>query len=238
MINCIAIDDEPLALDLMEEFASRVPFLNLIGKFTNAFDAIAFLSREEIDLVFSDIEMPDISGIQLVSSMKNRPLVIFVTAHGKYAIDGFKLDVVDYLLKPVDFDLFMKAVTKADEMIGLRHHKSEPTFQLSNKNYIFVKSDYKIVKVYLDDILFFEGLKDYVKIHTSSGTPVLSLLSLKNIEEKMPADRFIRVHRSYIVSIDKIESIEKKRIKIGNKLIPISDSYDGAFFKAINLMNL
>jgi DNA-binding LytR/AlgR family response regulator len=238
MINCIAIDDEPLALDLIEEFTSKVPFLKLSGKFTNASEAIAFLGKEEIGLIFSDIEMPDISGIQLVRSIKKPPLVIFVTAHGQYAMDGFQLDVVDYLLKPVDFKLFTKAVNKAEEMINLRQHRYDAMYQTRNQNYIFVKSDYKIVKVYLDDILFFEGLKDYVKIHTSGGTSVLSLLSLKNIEEKMPIDRFIRVHRSYIVSIEKIESIEKKRIKIGNKLIPISDSYDGAFFKAINLMNL
>jgi len=227
MITCIAIDDEPLALELIEIYAKQTPSLQLLATFTSAFDAIAYMGSHKVDLIISDIDMPDISGIQLVKSMNNKPLVIFATAHEEFAYNGFELDVLDYLLKPIDISRFHRAIKKAEV--------NEPEQIL---DYIFVKTDYKIVKVAVNEILFFEGFKDYVKIHSLYSPPVLSLISLKSIEEKMPSSKFVRVHRSFIVSIEKIESIEKKRIKIGKTLIPISDSYCDQFFRAIEKMNL
>lgn len=239
MITCIAIDDEPLALELIEIYAKQTPMLNLLATFTSAFDAIAYLGNHSVDLIISDIDMPDISGIQLVKSMNNKPLVIFATAYKEFAFQGYELEVVDYLLKPIDLSRFQRAIQKVEHLIN---QASMPVVQPANLitqlDNIFVKTEYKIVKVAVVDILYFEGYKDYVKIHCVNSQPILSLISLKSIEEKMPASKFVRVHRSFIIALDKIESIEKKRIKIGKSLIPISDSYCDSFFQSIEKMNL
>lgn len=235
MINCIALDDEPLALDLIEDNIKKVPYLNLIKKCNNTLDAYELLNSLKIDLIFLDIEMPDITGISFLKSLKYKPMVIFITAYEKYALEGFELDVLDYLLKPVSFDRFVKATAKALEYYYYLNNSD--TTKLNKSRFIFVKADYKIIKINIDDIIYIEGLKDYIKIYTGSK-PILTLSSLKNIEEKLPSREFIRVHKSFIISVAKIESISKSRIKIGDKEIPISDNYRDTFFNSIEENNL
>ncbi|HVI47579.1 MAG TPA: LytTR family DNA-binding domain-containing protein [Chitinophaga sp.] len=235
MIKCIAVDDEPLALEIMEDYIRRVPFLSFAGKFENAAAALHFLQEEPVDLVFLDIKMPDITGIQFLKSMKYPPMVIFTTAYGEYALDGFNLDVVDYLLKPVPFERFLKAASKANETWSANQQKGNvlPAEGAWLNDYIFIKTEYKIIKINLEDILFIEALKDYTKIYTQN-LPVLTLRSLKSFETRLPADKFIRVHRSYLVSLNKINSVEKNTVMIANQSIPISDGYRDRFYDVIN----
>ncbi|NSL90434.1 LytR/AlgR family response regulator transcription factor [Chitinophaga solisilvae] len=233
MIKCIAVDDEPLALEIIEDYIRKVPFLNLAGKFENAATALHFLREEPVDLVFLDIKMPDITGIQFLKSLKYPPLVVFTTAYGEYALDGFNLDVVDYLLKPVPFERFLKAATKASEILAVTQQKGAPLEAAWVNDYIFIKTEYKIIKINLEDILFIEALKDYTKIYTHN-LPVLTLRSLKSFETRLPADKFIRVHRSYLVSLNKINSVEKNTVMIANQSIPISDGYRDRFYDVIN----
>jgi DNA-binding LytR/AlgR family response regulator len=235
MINCIALDDEPMALDLLEDNIKKVPFLNLIKKCNNAAEALEYLKNGMIDLIFLDIEMPNISGINFLKNLKNKPIVIFITAYEKYAIEGFELDVLDYLLKPVSFDRFHKAANKALEYYNYLNF-SEPERKTHSK-FIFVKADYKIIKINIDDILYIEGLKDYIKIY-SGNKPIITLSSLKSIESKLPPKNFVRVHKSFIISVQKIESISKSRIRILEKDIPISENYRDHFFKMIENNNL
>jgi len=230
MMNCIAVDDEPLALNLLSVYIKKTPQLNLCGTFTDPFSAIEFLKENKIDLMFLDIEMPDLTGIQLLKTISNSPLVIFTTAYSQYAVDGFNLDAVDYLLKPIEFDRFIRAVNKASEYGQKPASASAGT--TNQQDYIFVKSEYQLVKITLSEILYIEGLDDYVKFYTNSK-PILSLMSMKSLMQKLPTDQFIRVHRSFIVPIGKIESVQKNRIKIGEKLIPVSDGYSEDFYKAI-----
>jgi DNA-binding LytR/AlgR family response regulator len=233
MIRCIAVDDEPLALEIITDFAKKVPFLNLIGTFENAAEALRFLQEEKVDLLFLDIKMPDITGIQLMKSLKHPPMVIFTTAYGEYALEGFDLEVVDYLLKPVPFERFLRAATKALEMRTMSQQKHGDNSNNHVNDYIFIKTEYKIIKINLEDILFIEALKDYTKIYTPSQ-PVLTLRSLKSFETRLPADKFIRVHRSYVVSLNKINSVEKNTVMIANQSIPISDGYREKFYDVIN----
>lgn len=228
MINCIALDDEPLALDLIEDNIKKVPYLNLVKKCSSSLEVFEVMSKEHIDLIFLDIEMPNISGIGFLKTMVYKPMVIFITAYEKYAIEGFELDVLDYLLKPVSFERFLKASNKALEYFTFLHNAD-----INKKpGFIFVKSDYKIIKVNFNDILYIEGLKDYIKIYTT-GRLILTLSGMKTIEEKLPRSEFIRVHKSYIVSISKIDSIIKSHIHIGAREIPVSDTYRDEFFKLI-----
>ncbi len=227
MITCIAIDDEPLSLEIISDYVSKVSFLDLKGTFTDPFKAAEMLKNEKIDLLFLDIEMPDLSGIQFLKSLKQQPMVIFVTAYNQYAVEGFNLDAVDYLLKPIEFDRFFKAVNKAYDYHRYVNNQPQP-----EENYIFVKSDYQIKKINIDDISYIEGLDDYIKIYSGEEF-VLSLMTLKSILSKLPANRFIRVHRSYIVSIPHINSIQRNRISINDKLIPVSDTYSADFYKII-----
>jgi len=237
MINCIAIDDEPMALDLLEDNIKKISFLKLVKKFSNAYEAIELLRTEKIDLIFLDIQMPSISGIDFLKSLKNKPMVIFITAYEKYALNGYDLDVIDYLLKPVSFDRFVKAVNKALEYSCFLNNTEINRESLAK--YLFVKADYKIIKINIDDILYVEGLKDYIKIYACTGNkPILTLSSLKLIEEKLHSNNFVRTHKSFIVSVRKIESISKSRIKIEDREIPISDSYRDELFKIIELNNL
>ncbi|HEY8956089.1 LytTR family DNA-binding domain-containing protein [Chitinophaga sp.] len=240
MIKCIAVDDEPLALEIMEDYIRKVPFLSLAGKFENAATALRFIQDEPVDLVFLDIKMPDITGIQFLKSLKYPPMVVFTTAYGEYALDGFNLDVVDYLLKPVPFERFLKAAAKASETWSVSQQKN---LNAGNNaiamdaawvnDYIFIKTEYKIIKINLEDILFIEALKDYTKIYTHN-LPVLTLRSLKSFETRLPADKFIRVHRSYLVSLNKINCVEKNTVMIANQSIPISDGYRDRFYDVIN----
>ncbi len=235
MLNCIAVDDENLALDLIEDNILKVPFLNLVKRCKNAFEAMEVLQNQDIDLVFLDIQMPGITGVQFLQSMTKSPMVIFVTAYKQYALEGYNLNVIDYLLKPIDFERFLKAVNKAAELHSLKQKvvMSEPIPEVKNTT-IFVNADYSLVKVKTEEITYIEGLKDYIKIHLNSSTkPVVTRMTMKSIEEKLPSSEFFRVHKSFIISLDKIESIRNLKIKIGNAQVPVSESYAEEFFKLI-----
>ncbi len=239
MINCLAVDDESLALDLLEDNIRKVPFLNLVKRCKNAFEAQEIMQQQQIDLLFLDIQMPGISGVQFVQSLKNSPMVIFVTAYEEFALEGFNLDVIDYLLKPVSFERFLKAVNKAYELHNLKNQEvtlpASPETPSAPQEYLFVNADYSLVKIRISDILYVEGLKDYVKIYLEGQPrPVITRLTMKAMEEKLPSGPFLRVHKSFIIAFDKIESIRNLRIKIGQVHIPISESYGEALFKAIN----
>lgn len=230
MIRCIAVDDEPLALEIMEDYAKKSSALQLVQKFTRASDALKFLQEEKVDLILLDIKMPDIDGIQLVKSLKNPPLIIFTSAYEQYALDGYNLDVIDYLLKPIPFERFLKSVTKVQEYMSTQ---AKPVETTKLNDYIFIKTEYKIIKINLEDILFIEALKDYTKIYTQNQ-PVLTLRSLKSFETKLPPEKFIRVHRSYLVSLDKINSVERNTVMIANQPIPISEGYRDRFYELIS----
>jgi DNA-binding LytR/AlgR family response regulator len=228
MINTIAIDDEPLALQLVTGYIEKTPGLNLLGKFDNPLDAMDFIAREDVDLIFIDIQMPDLSGLEFTRSMAKGPKVIFTTAYEKYALDGFKLDVVDYILKPFSYEEFLKAVQKVQKLIKLE--KSVPDQLDANNEFLFLKSDYKIKRINFNEILYIEGLKDYVKVYTQSAPkPVMSLTTMKLLESKLPEAKFMRVHRSFIVNLEKIETIERSRIVFGKTYIPVSDQYKEKF---------
>ena len=230
-IGCVAIDDEPLALQLVEGFIQKVPYLNSLGIFESTFDAIPVLKGEKVQLLFLDINMPDLSGIDFLKSLKNPPLVIFTTAYDEYALQGFELNALDYLLKPFSYERFLKATDKAYDQINLLeqniHHEA------TGEDYIFVKSEHNIIKIPLNDILYIQGFKDYLKIHTSAPRPIFTLKSMKSMEEMLPSNRFIRVHRSYIISIDKIHSFRNGRIKILDKAIPIGELYRESFHQKV-----
>jgi two-component system, LytTR family, response regulator LytT len=228
MITVIAIDDEPLALQLIVDYIRMTPDLMLAGQFENPLEAAQYISKNHIDIVFTDIHMPGLNGIEFTRSMVSGPVVIFTTAYEKYAIDGFKLDIADYLLKPFTYEEFLTSVHKAERMI---RSMSKPADEVqSNNEFLFLKSDYKIKRINFQDILYIEGLKEYVKVFTMhSDKPVLSLSSLKILEIKLPADKFMRVHRSYIVNLQKIDTIDRSRIVFGKNYIPIGDQYKDRF---------
>jgi DNA-binding LytR/AlgR family response regulator len=226
-MRCLIVDDEPLARELLEDNIRKVPFLELTGSCSNALEALEVMHRERIDLIFLDIQMPGINGIQFIQTLKQPLLVIFITAYEKFAIEGYNLDVVDYLLKPVAFDRFLKATNKAQELYSLRSKTASPDF-------IFVHADYNLVKISFTDIIFIEGLKDYVKIHlASSQRPVITRMSMKSLEELLPSRRFTRIHKSFILAVDKIISIRKGRVRIGAAELPVSDSYGERFYQMI-----
>jgi two-component system, LytTR family, response regulator LytT len=228
MITVIAIDDEPLALQLIVDYIQKTPDLMLIGQFENPLEAAQYISKNPIDIVFTDIQMPGLNGIEFTRSMVNGPVVIFTTAFAKYAIEGFKLDIADYLLKPFTYEEFLTSVHKAERMIRSITKPADDV--LSNNEFLFLKSDYKIKRINFQNILYIEGLKEYVKVYTMlSDKPILSLSSLKVLEIKLPADKFLRVHRSFIVNLEKIETIDRSRIVFGKKYIPIGDQYKDKF---------
>lgn len=228
MLTVIAIDDEPLALQLIVDYIEKTPDLKLAGQFENPLEAAQYISKNHIDIAFTDIQMPGLNGIEFTKSMVHGPVVIFTTAFSKYAIDGFKLDIADYLLKPFTYEEFLTSVHKAERMI--RSIKKPADEVLSNNEFLFLKSDYKIKRINFQHILYIEGLKEYIKVYTvHSDKPVLSLSSLKNLEIKLPADKFMRVHRSFIVNLGKIDTIERSRIVFGKKYIPIGDQYRDKF---------
>jgi DNA-binding LytR/AlgR family response regulator len=218
MINCIAIDDEPLALQVIKEYCDKIPFVNLQEKFTNPEDAKAFLKNNTVDLLFLDIQMPDCNGIELYRSLTNKPAVVFTTAYKDFAVEGFNVDAIDYLLKPFDYARFLKAVYKSKEYIEFLSSKD---LELSS---IFVKVNYELMKINLKDIDLIEALDDYIKIHIKPH-PVLTLMTLKGIQEKLPPKEFMRVHRSYIVPINKIEKFNRQKIFVAGKEIPVGSSY-------------
>lgn len=222
MINCIAIDDEPLALQLIAEYASKINFLNLQKTFTDPDEAKAWLQQNEVDLLFLDIQMPDINGVQFYKSLAKKPHVIFTTAYSEYAVEGFNVDAIDYLLKPFEYDRFLKSVYKAKEYLEFL---SNQELQMAS---IFIKVDYQLMKINLKEIELIEGLDDYIRIYVKPK-PVLALMTLKSIQEKLPSQEFVRVHRSYIVPVSKIESFGRNKVKINGKEIPIGSSYGDVY---------
>ena len=222
-INCIVVDDEPLALTLIEGYVDKTPFLNLVGKCRNAIEALEVLENKEVDLMFLDIQMPNLNGLELSRMVKNDVKLIFTTAFEKYAIEGYKVNALDYLLKPFDYNEFLSASLKAKNQID--HSKN-----IISNDYILVKADYKVQQIDLRDILYIEGIKDYIKIHrTNNQSIVKSLMSMKAVEEKLPSNMFMRVHRSCIVNLNQIKIIEKSRIIFDKTYIPVSDKYKNGF---------
>lgn len=230
IIKCIAVDDEPLALDIIKDYISQVPFLKLINIFKDGISTLEFLSENDIDLIFLDIEMGGLSGTQLLKTLQRKPEVIMTTAYRNYAVDAFELNVTDYLLKPFSFERFLQAVEKATDLIKAKQIKIHNG--LNDKNYFFVKSDGKILKVNFDDILYIEGLSEYIVIKTITGN-IISLQSFKNIQESLPQNKFVRIHKSYMISLDKIESIKGQSVFIAKKELPIGNKFKNDFFSAI-----
>jgi DNA-binding LytR/AlgR family response regulator len=239
-LNCIAIDDEPLALEIITAYIEKVPFLKLLKTFGNAIDSIDFIKKNKVDLMFLDIEMESLTGIQLIHAMKDPPEVIFTTAYDSYAVESFELDAADYLLKPISFERFVKSVDKVYNKFISPKPKTEPHTHASKTgsgNFIFVKTENRLQKVAFNEILFIEGQGDYLKIVTVNAK-IMTLQNFKKFETTLPSENFIRVHKSYLVALNKIESISRNRIKIGNTLIPVSDSYKNAFYEAIGKKGL
>lgn len=235
-INCIAIDDEPLALDIIRDYCSRVPFLNLLHTFDNAVESIPFIHDNKVDLMFLDIQMEELTGLQLLNALKSRPYVILTTAYDNYAIQGFELDVLDYMLKPISFERFLKGVNRASERIlpEMREVVRQETHlpEHPEESFFFVKTETRIEKVEASEVLYVEGMGDYWRIVTRNKR-IMTLMNAKRIEEMLREPQFCRVHKSFFVAIDKISSIERNRIKIADQLIPVSDTYRGNFFSLI-----
>ncbi len=233
-MKCIAIDDEPLALNVIKEHCAKLDFVQLVGTYTSAIDAVKMLNQQEVDVLFIDIQMPNITGLEFVRMLKKPPMVIFTTAYSEYALEGFELNVLDYLLKPIPFDRFFQAVNKAYELFSLRKEPVSkipvPTHQVQmpakeeENTFILVKVEYSTVKVMLADILYIEGIKDYVKMKLK-GKSLLTKTTMKYLEEKLPRRTFMRVHKSFIVSLNAVEKIENNRIVIEGQRIPIGSSY-------------
>lgn len=238
-MKCVIIDDEPLAVDLIKEFVSKVESLELINTFNNAIDAIAVINNSNVDLIFLDIEMPHFSGIDFLNAIDKKPLIIFTTAYSDYAVEGFNLGAVDYLVKPIPFHRFLKSVMRAQQLFQSQNSTSTVTPKIvapeMEPDFMFVRSEYENVKINFSDILFIEGLKDYVKIYTIDNKFTLTLISLIKLENTLSSKGFSRIHRSYIINIKYVKSIQKNKVLIADKRIPISESYKNAFFERINL---
>ncbi len=236
MIRCIAVDDEPWALALLTDYIHKIPFLELKLSTGNAIEALQLIQEGNTDLVFLDIQMPEITGIQFMKIIGSKCRVILTTAYSEYALDGYEHHVIDYLLKPISFDRFYTAAIRAREVLGGQVQAPVntviPEVTPLQKDYIFVKTDHKIVNIPLNEILFIEGLKDYIAIHTTREK-IITLENLKAMENGLPVNRFIRVHKSYIISLQQVNTIERNRIFIGGEAIPIGDTYKEAFFTAI-----
>jgi two-component system, LytTR family, response regulator LytT len=228
MTRTIAIDDEPLALKLISGYISKTPFLELVAAFDNPLSVMEFLENESVDLIFVDIQMPDLSGTDFVRQLVNGPKIIFTTAYDHYALEGFKLNAVDYLLKPFSYEEFLTAAQKAQKLLDLER-KALPQIEADNE-FLFLKSEYKIRRINFNDIIYIEGLKDYIKVFViNEDKPILSISTLKMVESKLPTQHFMRVHRSFIVNLDKVNTIERSRIVFGKVYIPISDQYKDSF---------
>jgi DNA-binding LytR/AlgR family response regulator len=238
MLNCIAVDDEPLALDLVSKFVEKTPFFNLVGRYASAVEALKAIHSEKIDLVYLDIQMPDLNGIELarvISKTSHAPRIVFTTAFAQFGIEGYKVDALDYLLKPFNYEEFLRTATKAYAYYELIN-KPAPVDTFSNEperdndDYLFLKVEYQLVRIALNDILYIEALKDYIKVHLKPpAKSVLSLTSLKLLEEKLPVRKFMRVHRSYIVALDKITTMTKNSLSIEKKNIAVGSQYKDAF---------
>ncbi len=238
-LTCIAIDDEPLALELICKFIGQTSFLNLVGKFSNAIEALGFINKNDVQLIFMDIQMPDLSGMELARVLDGKKntentRIIFATAYHQFAIEGYKVEALDYLLKPYSYEEFLYAATKAynyfERLASLVDDTKAP--EEKQLEYIFLKVEYQLVKVLLKDITHVEAYKDYVKVHlVSKPNPLLSLTSLKNMEEMLPSEQFMRVHRSFIVALDHIESVSRNLIQVGSHSITVGDNYKDSFLE-------
>ncbi|MEI6679544.1 MAG: LytTR family DNA-binding domain-containing protein [Mariniphaga sp.] len=227
-IKCIAIDDEPLALQQIGSYIEKTPFLDLTARCQNAFEAMEILATNEIDLMFVDINMPDLSGMDFVKSLTRKPQIIFTTAYSEYAMDGFKVDALDYILKPISYAVFLKAANKAKTWFEHNQKQSE-TIQ-TTKDCIFVKSEYKLIRILLEEIKYIESSNEYIQIHMINDEPITTLIRLKVIEEQLPKEKFMRVHRSFIVNLDRVKVIERNRIIFDhNVFIPVGDQYKEIF---------
>jgi two-component system, LytTR family, response regulator LytT len=245
-IKCIAVDDEPLALALVCAYIKQTPFLELVGQYGSAVEALRGLYQQAVDLIFLDIQMPDLNGIELARVLDARkptgPRIIFTTAYNQFALEGYRVDALDYLLKPFAYEEFLRAAHKAQTYFNLVQASAQAAAPVSpapppepEDEYLFLKVEYQLVRVAYSDILYIEGLKDYVKVHLASAPrPLLSLTSLKSLEEKLPARRFMRIHRSYIVALEKIKSITRSSVQIGEANIPVSDQYKENFSVFLN----
>lgn len=247
-IRCLALDDEPLALDILANYIQKMPSLTLVATCTEPLEALSLIQQGKVDLLFLDIQMPTLTGIQFLRVMNGKCKTILTTAYSEFAIEGYEYDVIDYLLKPISFERFLKSVQKTIDQLAVNSnlltvsglpilelpHNSDNQIVTNNSqlDFIFVKTEYKIQKVNLSDILYIEGLKDYVSIFTTTER-ILSLQTMKKMEESLPSNRFVRVHKSYIISLEKIESIERQRITIGKNIIPVGDSFQKDFMKMI-----
>lgn len=228
-LRCLAIDDEPFALKLLCDDISKIPFLELVGACSSPIEALEFLQKNEIDLIFLDIQMPVLTGTQFLRTLKDPPMVIITTAFEQYAVEGFELDVIDYLVKPVPFQRFLKAVNKAQEQFQLRR---DTTASAPEDLFFFVRAEYREIKILFEDILYVEGLKDYVKIFLASQTrPVMTRMNLKAIETKLPGSRFCRIHNSFIVPFAKISSFQRSQVFIGQTAIPVGEKFAAEFRK-------
>lgn len=226
MINCIAIDDEPLALEITSAFCSQIPFLQLQKTFTDTNEAAKFLRRFPVDLIFLDIQMPDKNGIDFYKAHGDNRMVIFTTAYSHYAVEGFNLNAIDYLLKPIEFKRFQQAANKANDFNNYLHHSGSKELE-----HLFVRSEYSLVRIAFNEIEYIETLDDYIKIHLPDKKPVLTKMNLKNVMSKLNSDKFVRVHRSYIVPLEKIQSVRGKQINLKGIEIPIGIKFEEEFFK-------
>ncbi|MEG0788719.1 MAG: LytTR family DNA-binding domain-containing protein [Alistipes sp.] len=234
MLKCIAIDDEPLALRQLKNYISKIPYLELLSSYNNALEAQVFLTTHTVDLIFVDINMPDLNGVDFVRSLMQKPMIIFTTAYAEYAIEGFKLDAVDYLLKPFSFADFSRSTAKAYSLYELRHNQKEIDSSSEatpkDKEYISVKADYKVSLIKISDIVYLESEGEYVRMHLANNSIITTLFRLKNMETALPSELFIRVHRSYIVNLKYIKSYVKGRIFVGEtEYVPIGENYKEAF---------
>jgi two-component system LytT family response regulator len=231
VINCLIIDDEPLALDLMEDYLNKIPFIRLIAKCNEPLLALPYFNNADVDLLFLDIKMPDISGIEFFKTLSKKPEVIFTTAYSEYALAGFELNAIDYLLKPVSFERFITAVNRAKDYIDYKNNK----LVNAGKDYFFINVSHKIHKIFYSDILYMEGLKDYTKIYlVNQQHPLLVLQNLKHFEDSLPNNEFVRIHRSYIIAMSKLSTITRKSITIGDIAMPVSDNYRDRLFSLIH----
>lgn len=219
-IKCVAMDDEPLALLLIEKLIQKFPLLNLVATFDDAVSGAEFLRKHPTDLLFIDINMPDITGLELVRSLNEKPMIIFITAHKNFAIESYELDALDYLLKPLNEDRFGKAINKAIEYYKYKHAKTE-----TDEDVIFVRAEYQLVKINLADIEYIESMEDYCKLHLVNAKPLMTLTTLKTLLEKLPPPKFKRIHRSYIISLSKLKSVVNKKVKLISAELPIGNSY-------------
>ncbi|MCG8579889.1 MAG: LytTR family DNA-binding domain-containing protein [Bacteroidales bacterium] len=232
MIRCITIDDEPLALKQMSSYIEKTPFLELCGQFESALGAMSFMTDNTVDLLFVDINMPDLNGMDFVKTLNNGPKVIFTTAYSEYALEGFKVNAVDYLLKPIAYTDFLKAAGKAKDLYFSDPQPAETVGH--GDDFLFIKSEYKVIRINYNDIRYIEGMREYVRIFLDNEAPVMALMSIKKLVEHLPSDNFMRVHRSFIVNLNKITIIERSRIVFDKTYIPISDQYKEPFQEFID----